>query len=150
MRKVKDMKKRLLIVTLLVIFVTAAGAAGFRFLSVHTVAEYLPAEQPVALQVLELENPGTQFAERQTQDAEALYRVLCETKVRRRWVSQNRFSDDARYAVYVDYHAAGSYQIVYYPDAAALDIYRGTERIFTANVIEGQPLARLLPGFPGE
>ena len=148
MRKVKDMKKRLLIVTLLVIFVTAAGAAGFRFLSVHTVAEYLPAEQPIAVQVLELENPGTQFAERQTQDAEALYRVLCETKVRRRWASQNRFSDDARYAVYVDYHAAGSYQIVYYPDAAALDIYRGTHRILTANVIEGQPLARLLPGFP--
>ena len=150
MRKVKDMKKRLLIVTLLVLFVAAAGAAGFRFLSVHTVAEYLPAEQPIAVQVLELENPGTQFEQRQTQDAEALYRTLCETKVRRRWALQNQFSGDARYAVYVDYGAAGSYHIVYYPAATALDIYCGTERIYAASVIEAQPLARLLPGFPGE
>ena len=148
MRKVKDMKKRLLTATLLVVCVAAAGAAGIRFLAVHTVAEYLPAEQPIAVQVLELENPGTQFAERETQDAEALYRVLCETKVRRRWVSQNRFSDDARYAVHVDYHAAGSYHITYYPAAAALDVYRDTERIFTANIIAGQPLAQLLPSFP--
>ena len=142
------MKKRILIATLLVVFMAAAGAAGFRFLAVHTVAEYLPAEQPAALQVLELENPGTQFEEKQTQDADALYRALCETKVRRRWASQNQFSDDARYAVHVDYRAAGSYHIMYYPDAAALDIYRGTERILAANVIEGQPIARLLPGFP--
>ncbi|HIY38312.1 MAG TPA: hypothetical protein H9835_04100 [Candidatus Agathobaculum merdigallinarum] len=145
---VKDMKKRFLIVTLLVIFVVAAGATGFRFLAVHTVVEYLPAEQPMAVQVLGLENPGTQFEARQTQDVEALYQVLCETKVRRRWASQNQFSDDARYAVHVDYRAAGSYHIMYYPDAAALDIYRGTERILAANVIEGQPIARLLPGFP--
>lgn len=128
----------------------AAGAAGFRFLAVHTVADYLPAEQPIAVQVLELENPGTQFEQRQTQDAEALYRTLCETKVRRRWALQNQFSGDARYAVYVDYNAAGSYHIVYYPAATALDIYCGTERIYAASVIEAQPLARLLPGFPGE
>ena len=150
MRKVKDMKKRLLTATLLVVCVAAAGAAGFRFLAVHTVAEYLPAEQPAALQVLELENPGTQFEEKQTQDADALYRALCETKVRRRWALQNQFSGDARYAVYVDYGAAGSYHIVYYPAATALDIYCGTERIYAASVIEAQPLARLLPGFPGE
>ena len=144
------MKKRILIATLLVVFMAAAGAAGFRFLAVHTVAEYLPAEQPIAVQVLELENPGTQFEQRQTQDAEALYRTLCETKVRRRWALQNQFSGDARYAVYVDYNAAGSYHIVYYPAATALDIYCGTERIYAASVIEAQPLARLLPGFPGE
>ena len=150
MRKVKDMKKRILIATLLVVFMAAAGAAGFRFLAVHTVADYLPAEQPIAVQVLELENPGTQFEQRQTQDAEALYRTLCETKVRRRWALQNQFSGDARYAVYVDYNAAGSYHIVYYPAATALDIYCGTERIYAASVIEAQPLARLLPGFPGE
>ena len=146
----KDMKKRLLAATLLVILVIAAGVAGFRFLAVHTVADYLPAEQPIAVQVLELENPGTQFEQRQTQDAEALYRTLCETKVRRRWALQNQFSGDARYAVYVDYGAAGSYHIVYYPAATALDIYCGTERIYAASVIEAQPLARLLPGFPGE
>lgn len=146
----KDMKKRILIATLLVVFMAAAGAAGFRFLAVHTVADYLPAEQPIAVQVLELENPGTQFEQRQTQDAEALYRTLCETKVRRRWALQNQFSGDARYAVYVDYNAAGSYHIVYYPAATALDIYCGTERIYAASVIEAQPLARLLPGFPGE
>ena len=146
----KDMKKRILIATLLVVFMAAAGAAGFRFLAVHTVADYLPAEQPIAVQVLELENPGTQFVQRQTQDAEALYRTLCETKVRRRWALQNQFSGDARYAVYVDYNAAGSYHIVYYPAATALDIYCGTERIYAASVIEAQPLARLLPGFPGE
>lgn len=104
----------------------------------------------MALQVLELQNPGTQFKEKQTQDAEALYRALCETKVRRRWALQNQFSGDARYAVYVDYNAAGSYHIVYYPAATALDIYCGTERIYAASVIEAQPLARLLPGFPGE
>ncbi|HIX11932.1 MAG: hypothetical protein KH295_00965 [Clostridiaceae bacterium] len=144
------MKKRILIATLLVVFMAAAGAAGFRFLAVHTVADYLPAEQPIAVQVLELENPGTQFEQRQTQDAEALYRTLCETKVRRRWALQNQFSGDARYAVYVDYNAAGSYHIVYYPAATALDIYCGTERIYAASVIEAQPLARLLPGFPGE
>ena len=144
------MKKRLLTATLLVVCVAAAGAAGIRFLAVHTVAEYLPAEQPIAVQVLELENPGTQFEQRQTQDAEALYRTLCETKVRRRWALQNQFSGDARYAVYVDYNAAGSYHIVYYPAATALDIYCGTERIYAASVIEAQPLARLLPGFPGE
>ncbi len=144
------MKKRILIATLLVVFMAAAGAAGFRYLAVHMVAEYLPAEQPVALQVLELQNPGTQFKEKQTQDAEALYRALCETKVRRRWALQNQFSGDARYAVYVDYNAAGSYHIVYYPAATALDIYCGTERIYAASVIEAQPLARLLPGFPGE
>ena len=144
------MKKRILIATLLVVFMAAAGAAGFRYLAVHMVAEYLPAEQPTALQVLELENPGTQFEQRQTQDAEALYRTLCETKVRRRWALQNQFSGDARYAVYVDYNAAGSYHIVYYPAATALDIYCGTERIYAASVIEAQPLARLLPGFPGE
>ena len=146
----KDMKKRLLAATLLVILVIAAGVAGFRFLAVHTVADYLPAEQPIAVQVLELENPGTQFEQRQTKDAEALYRTLCETKVRRRWALQNQFSGDARYAVYVDYNAAGSYHIVYYPAATALDIYCGTERIYAASVIEAQPLARLLPGFPGE
>ena len=146
----KEMKKRLLAATLLVILVIAAGVAGFRFLAVHTVADYLPAEQPIAVQVLELENPGTQFEQRQTQDAEALYRTLCETKVRRRWALQNQFSGDARYAVYVDYGAAGSYHIVYYPAATALDIYCGTERIYAASVIEAQPLARLLPGFPGE
>lgn len=150
MKKMKDMKKRLLIVTLLVLFVVAAGATGFRFLTVHTVAEYLPVEQPVALQVLELGNPGAYYEERQTQDADSLYRVLCETKVRRRWVSQNQFSGDARYVVYVDYGAAGRYHITYYPAAAALDIYCGTERIYAASVIEAQPLARLLPGFPGE
>ena len=150
MRKVKDMKKRLLTATLLVILVIAAGVAGFRFLAVHTVADYLPAEQPIAVQVLELENPGTQFEEKQTQDADALYRALCETKVRRRWVSQNQFSGDARYVVYVDYGAAGRYHITYYPAAAALEIHRGTERIYAASVIEAQPLARLLPGFPGE
>ena len=144
------MKKRILIATLLVVFMAAAGAAGFRYLAVHMVAEYLPAEQPVALQVLELQNPGTQFKEKQTQDADALYRALCETKVRRRWALQNQFSGDARYAVYVDYGAAGSYHIVYYPAATALDIYCGTERIYAASVIEAQPLARLLPGFPGE
>ena len=144
------MKKRILIATLLVVFMAAAGAAGFRFLAVHTVADYLPAEQPIAVQVLELENPGTQFEQRQTQDAEALYRTLCETKVRRRWALQNQFSGDARYAVYVDYNAAGGYHIVYYPAATALDIYCGTERIYAASVIEAQPLARLLPGFPGE
>ena len=144
------MKKRILIATLLVVFMAAAGAAGFRYLAVHMVAEYLPAEQPVALQVLELQNPGTQFKEKQTQDAEALYRALCETKVRRRWALQNQFSGDARYAVYVDYNAAGSYHIVYYPAATALDIYCGTERIYAASVIEAQPLTRLLPGFPGE
>ena len=144
------MKKRILIATLLVVFMAAAGAAGFRFLAVHTVADYLLAEQPIAVQVLELENPGTQFEQRQTQDAEALYRTLCETKVRRRWALQNQFSGDARYAVYVDYNAAGSYHIVYYPAATALDIYCGTERIYAASVIEAQPLARLLPGFPGE
>ena len=146
----KDMKKRLLAATLLVILVIAEGVAGFRFLAVHTVADYLPAEQLIAVQVLELENPGTQFEQRQTQDAEALYRTLCETKVRRRWALQNQFSGDARYAVYVDYNAAGSYHIVYYPAATALDIYCGTERIYAASVIEAQPLARLLPGFPGE
>ena len=150
MIKMKDMKKRILIATLLVVFMAAAGAAGFRYLAVHMVAEYLPAEQPVALQVLELENPGTQFKEKQTQDADALYRALCETKVRRRWGSQNQFSGDARYVVYVDYNAAGGYHIVYYPAATALDIYCGTERIYAASVIEAQPLARLLPGFPGE
>lgn len=144
------MKKRILIATLLVAFMAAAGAAGFHYLAVHTVAEYLPAEQPTALQVLELQNPGTQFKEKQTQDADALYRALCETKVRRRWVSQNQFSGDARYVVYVDYNAAGGYHIVYYPAATALDIYCGTERIYAASVIEAQPLARLLPGFPGE
>ena len=144
------MKKRILIATLLVVFMAAAGAAGFRYLAVHMVAEYLPAEQPVALQVLELQNPGTQFKEKQTQDAEALYRALCETKVRRRWALQNQFSGDARYAVYVDYNAAGSYHIVYYPAATGLDIYGGTERIYAGSVIEAQPLARLLPGFPGE
>ena len=146
----KDMKKRLLAATLLVILVIAAGVAGFRFLAVHTVAEYLPAEQPVALQVLELQNPGTQFKEKQTQDAEALYRALCETKVRRRWALQNQFSGDARYVVYVDYNAAGGYHSTYYPAAAALEFHRGTERIYAASVIEAQPLARLLPGFPGE
>ena len=144
------MKKRILIATLLVVFMAAAGAAGFRFLAVHTVADYLPAEQPIAVQVLELENPGTQFEQRQTQDAEALYRTLCETKVRRRWALQNQFSGDARYAVYVDYNAAGSYHIVYYPAATALDIYCGTERIYAASVIEAHPLARLQPGIPGE
>ena len=150
MIKVKDMKKRLLIAALLVPFVVVAGAAGLRFLPVHTVAEYLPAEQPAALQVLELENPGTQYEERQTQDAETLYRALCETEVRCRWAPQNRFPGDARYAVYVDYRAAGSYHITYYPAAAALEIYRGTERILAANVIEGRTLALLLPGFPEE
>ena len=144
------MKKRILIATLLVLFVVVSGAIAVRYLAVHTVAEYLPAEQPTALQVLELENPGTQFKEKQTQDAEALYRALCETKVRRRWASQNQFSGDARYVVYVDYNAAGGYHITYYPAATALDIYCGTERIYAASVIEAQPLARLLPGFPGE
>lgn len=150
MRKVKDMKKRLLTAMLLVLFVVVSGAIAVRYLAVHTVADYLPTEQPVALQVLELEKPGTQFKEKQTQDADALYRALCETKVRRRWALQNQFSGDARYAVYVDYGAAGSYHIVYYPAATALDIYCGTERIYAASVIEAQPLARLLPGFPGE
>ena len=144
------MKKRILIATLLVVFMAAAGAAGFRYLAVHMVAEYLPAEQPVALQVLELQNPGTQFKEKQTQDADALYRALCETKVRRRWGSQNQFSGDARYVVYVDYNAAGGYHITYYPAAAALDIYCGTEWIYAASVIEAQPHSRRLPGFPGE
>ena len=144
------MKKRILIATLLVLFVVVSGAIAVRYLAVHTVSEYLPAEQPTALQVLELENPGTQFKEKQTQDAEALYRALCETKVRRRWASQNQFSGDARYVVYVDYNAAGGYHITYYPAATALDIYCGTERIYAASVIEAQPPARLLPGFPGE
>ena len=150
MKKMKDMKKRLLTAMLLVLFVVVSGAIAVRYLAVHTVAEYLPAEQPIAVQVLELENPGTQFEQRQTQDADALYRALCETKVRRRWVSQNQFSGDARYVVYVDYGAAGRYHITYYPAAAALEIHRGTERIYAASVIEAQPLARLLPGFPGE